>query len=800
MRKLIISEKNIAAMRIATILSNGTAIRKNHGGIQVFEFENPGGRYSVIGLRGHVISLDYPKEYNDWENTKLHDLIIADPVKYMDPSASKIFSAMRKVLEDVDEIVIATDYDREGELIGVESLQELDWKKPVTRARFSALTKSEVLNAFENPTEVDFKLASAAETRQIIDLKWGAVLTRFLSMATGQRGKDFISVGRVQSPTLALIVDREREIEIFVPKTYWEIFADLAKHGMEITFSASHSHGRFDEKTEAHTIFEKIKDAKSGTVLAYSAQNKEEYPPTPFNTTQFVVEASKMGISASMAMRLAEDLYTDGYISYPRTDNTVYPPSLNLKQLLKNLEVTEFSDYVKEILSRESLRPSRGRVTTTDHPPIHPAAGAKKGELKGNHGRIYELICRRFLATLSPNSVVEDQKAEIDIAGEKFDANGRKLIEPGWRTIYTYWRFDGQNIPALKTNEALLVKHIKIKEEQTRPPSRYSQGNLIQEMERLGLGTKSTRHEIIQKLFDRKFVHGARMLPTPIGRAVIVALEGHAKEITDEKMTSHLEADMDAIANGEATQEDVVEESQAMLEDIYVILEKNKEAIAADMKVALNKQKYLGACPNCGKGQMTLIMMHGGKRFIGCSNYPECRTAFPVPAMGHIESTNEVCSACKSPKVRVPERGSGAASVCINPKCPERKKASDIGKCPNCDGRLHVINSARGKRFVGCDNYPACKTTYPLPQRGGLVTTGEACNACGAPIVKIISKGRHPWVICVNMNCSAKAPKKENKQDGLPAAATPKKKTKVLKKKTKAPKKESKPKEPKDSE
>jgi DNA topoisomerase-1 len=762
MRKLVISEKNNAAMRIATILSNGKARRKNHGGVQVFEFEGPDAIYFVLGLRGHVISLDYPKEYNDWESTPLKELIAVEPVKYVDPSAAKLFAAIRKIAQDVDEIIIATDYDREGELIGVESLHELDWKKTVTRAKFSALTKSEILNAFEKPGEVDYKLASAAETRQIVDLKWGAVLTRFLSMASGQVGKDFLSVGRVQSPTLALIVDREREIETFVPKLFWEIFADLSKSDSEAVFTAAHAHGRFDEQKEANGIFDRIKSAKTGKVLEYTVTQKEEYPPIPFNTTQFLAEANKLGMSASAAMKTAEDLYTDGYISYPRTDNTVYPNSLNLRTLLKNMEGTEFWSYAQEILERESIRPSRGRVTTTDHPPIYPTAGAKKGELKGNQWKIYELVTRRFLATVSPNAKLEEQKADIEIKGEHFNGRGRKLLEAGWRKIYIYWRFDDKDLPPLEKDEKLDVKKIHIKEDQTRPPARFSQGMLIQEMERLGLGTKSTRHEIIQKLFDRKFVHGLRMQPTPIGRAVIVALEDHAKEITDEKMTSHLEQDMDMIAKGEQEQKDVIEESQAMLEDVYAILEKNRELIAADIKTALNKQKYLGTCPKCGKGQMTIIRMQGGKRFIGCSNYPECRTAFPVPAMGHIEPTGEVCKECNSPTVKAPERGASAANICINPNCPTRKQASDVGKCPNCDKRLRVVFSARGKRFIGCEGYPACKTTFPLPQRGGLITTGEQCQACGAPIVKIVSKGKRPWVFCVNMNCSAKEAKKES--------------------------------------
>ncbi|MDH4123197.1 MAG: DNA topoisomerase I [Thermoplasmata archaeon] len=765
MRKLIISEKNHAAMRIATILSDGKASRKNISGIQIFQFERPNEFFSIIGLRGHLVALDYPKEYNDWHSTDISELINVDPIKIIDASSKKIVGGLRKLASDSDEIIIATDYDREGELIGVESLEELDWKKPVKRAKFSALTKTEVLDAFKNTSEVDFKLAAAAETRQIIDLKWGAALTRFLSTTTGQTGRDFLSVGRVQSPTLALIVDREREIESFVPMKFWEIIADLAKQEPSADiFHAIHSHGKFDDKEKAHQIIERIKSSKTGTVLSYSAEERNEYPPHPFNTTQFLAEASKLGMSASHAMRVAEDLYTDGYISYPRTDNTVYPKSLSLRQILKNLEATEFGEYARKILAMDSLRPSRGRTITTDHPPIHPTSPATRDELKGNKWTIYELVCRRFLATLSPSSIVEIQNSEIKIADELFNAHGRKMIAQGWREIYTYWKFDGKPLPLLSNDEVVDVKHLRTKEEETKPPARYSQGTLIQEMERKGLGTKSTRHEIIQKLYDRKFVHGSRLRPTPIGMAVIVALENHAREVTDEKMTATLEKDMDLIAKGGQTQDEVIEESQAMLEDVVKVLKKNKDAIAADIKIALSKQKYLGKCPTCGKGEMTLIRMRGGKRFIGCSGYPDCKTAFPVPAMGHIEPTGEACPECKAPKVIVPERGKKAGSICINPKCPSRMKHSKIGICPNCGSGLHIVYSARGKRFLGCEGYPKCRTTYPLPQKGGIVATEENCETCKAPIIKVVSKGRRPWTLCVNIECpSKKKPAEEAK-------------------------------------
>ncbi|HDP96349.1 MAG TPA: DNA topoisomerase I [Euryarchaeota archaeon] len=759
MRKLVICEKNLSASRIALILSDGR-FRRRSGSTPIFEFERADGKYFVIGLRGHIIALDYPEKYNDWHSVSIPELVKVDPIKSVDHFGKRILDGLRQLASETDEIMIATDYDREGELIGVETLEELSWDRPIARAKFSTLTRQEILSAFEEPVQVDFKLASAAETRQIIDLKWGAALTRFISITSGQTGRDFLSAGRVQSPTLAIVVDREREIQEFVPTSFWKIIADLSA-GEEEKFSASHANGTFSDREEANRVFQKVKLASEGTVGSYSEEIKEEYPPVPFNTTQFLAEASKLGVSAAQAMKIAESLYTEGYISYPRTDNTVYPSSLNLRNILRALQDTEFGKYAKELLSAEKIRATRGRKSTTDHPPIYPTTAAKKEDLRGNKWKIYELVCRRFLATVSPNSKVEEQNSQISIEGEPFAAKGRKLLEPGWRKIYVYWGFDGAPIPKLVEGQKLSVLRVGMKEDRTKPPSRYTQGMLIQKMESDGLGTKSTRHEIIQKLYDRKFVHGSRITPTPTGVAIITALENHANMITDKKMTSHLEEDMDLIARGDLTKEEVIEESQAMLEDIVEVLLKNQKEISNELRAALRQQKNLGKCPNCD-GELTIIQMRGNKRFIGCSRYPECKTAFPVPAMGHIEPTGEICKSCGSPMVKIPERGRQSGSICINPECEVNKKKSDMGKCPSCDGRLRIIFSSRGKRFLGCDNYPECKTTFPLPQKGGVISEEKQCDKCGAPIIRVVSKGKKPWVLCANPDC----PGKNNRNNG----------------------------------
>ena len=261
---LIICEKQNAAQRITTILSKGKATRTFVNRIPLYTFVDNNKKVNVIGLKGHVVNLDFPSKYNRWNHIDLKNLIQTEPIKKV--QNWNIVNLLKKLAEDVDEVVIATDYDREGELIGVEGLeliQKTNSKLKVKRARFSALTAPEVKNAFNNLTEIDYNLSAAAFSRQIIDLKWGAVLTRFLSLASKQTGKDYLSVGRVQSPTLALIVDREKEISDFKSKPYWEIIAQLEK---VLHFTAKHKEDRFWDKEAAQRSFTRASETSVGTV------------------------------------------------------------------------------------------------------------------------------------------------------------------------------------------------------------------------------------------------------------------------------------------------------------------------------------------------------------------------------------------------------------------------------------------------------------------------------------------------------------------------------------------------------
>lgn len=579
--------------------------------------------------------------------------------------------ALQKLAKKYERVIIATDYDREGELIGVEALDILKAthsKLTFKRAQFSALTPKEVKGAFDTPTAIDYKLAKSGESRQVVDLAWGVVLTRYLSMTSGQVGADFLSVGRVQSPTLAIIVDRERQIDAFKPKTYWVVSAEVEGTGR---FEAEHAHGRFFNEAEATKARERAEKTGQGTVTSVSAKTRTDKPVPPFNTTSFMQAAGRVGVSANAAMNLAEGLYMRGFISYPRTDNTVYPPSLGLGEILDNLKKSEFKPLIEEIEAQEEIVPVKGPKTATDHPPIHPVEAATRQQLKPDEWKIYELVVRRFLATLAPDAKTETLTVKIDIGGEPFQAKGTRVVDAGWRHFYPYLEIKETLLPKVDEGDVLKVNKVDQVRKETLPPPRWSQGALVTEMERLGLGTKATRHTIIQKLYDRSYIVSNPAVPTEVGKIVIEALEKHASLITRPEMTAQLERDMELVATGEKTFEEVTEESKQLLRQVMEILDAKKKEIGDEIKVAIRRHNTIGKCPRDG-GDIIIKSSRRGKRFAGCLNYPECEQSYPLPQYGRLEAMGVVCPRCPSPMVRVYSKGRRPWEVCVNLNCPTR--------------------------------------------------------------------------------------------------------------------------------
>ncbi|MEM3738188.1 MAG: DNA topoisomerase I, partial [Thermoplasmata archaeon] len=613
MSVLVIAEKYNAAMRIATILAGGKAERKMYGSLPVFNFKKDGEEWHVVGLRGHIIELDFPEKMNSWEKTDLQKLVVAKPLKEV--KIKSIASVIKNLASKSEKIIVATDYDREGELIGKETLEiaGISPQDPrVRRAKFSALTKQEITEAFQNLQQLDEALADAAAARQEIDLKWGAVLTRFISTSSGRVGKNFLSVGRVQSPTLALVVENDNLIKNFVPQTFWEIFAEIQK---KQTVTAKHMAGRIFEETKVKEILTKLEGAKTAIVKEYTEKEQKEFPPSPFNTTTFLAEASKIGYSPAKAMQIAENLYMRGLISYPRTDNTVYPPTINLRSVLQELRNSPFREMAEDILSQERIFPSRGKTESTDHPPIYPVGAAQRDKLKKDEWDIYELVVRRFLATLAPPAIYQTKKVVFDIKEEIFMADGLTLVDEGWRKYYIYSKRTEISLPLFKQGECVPVKNIYSKEDKTKPPARYSQSALLQAMEKLGLGTKSTRHEIIQKLYERKYITGNPVIPTPSGHAVIDALKTYAEIVTKPEMTSKLEEEMSEIANKKRKMESVIKDSEEILLKIVALLEKHRKGIGDKIRTAIREQHHLGKCGKCG-GELSIIHIDGKKRFV----------------------------------------------------------------------------------------------------------------------------------------------------------------------------------------
>jgi DNA topoisomerase-1 len=671
--RLIISEKANAAKKIAQFLAEGPVKEGKHRSVPYHTFTWKGEESVSVGLKGHVLNPEFPEEYSNWQKVEPSELIDAEILKSV--SEKGVANAVKSLAKKADRVVIATDFDREGELIGVEALSLAFEANPrlidyVERSRYSALTKGEVTRAFDNLVDVSRELADAGEARQDIDLIWGATLTRWVSRATKRYGSAFLSVGRVQSPTLVLIAERERERRAFVPEPYWELVGTLRNGGDP--FAVHHAHGRFKDEAEARKAHQNLTD--TATVTEVKQKSATRPPPTPFNTTGFLTAAASLGIGPSRAARIAEDLYTDGYISYPRTDNTVYPRSLDLREVLGQLKRVEGAgQYAEKLRASDKLSPTRGKRETTDHPPIYPTGYASRKALRDDQWKIYQLVVRRFLATLSGPAKSLRTTLRFESGGEPLTTSGTVVTEEGWLGVYFYGRRADEELPALNEGDEVDVVEAEVLSKETQPPGRYGQGRLIKLMEDLGLGTKATRPNIIQNLYDRGYVHDDPIIPTEKGIALARALKVFASEIASHEMTSELETNMDAISEGKTSKENVVDASRDVLRRVYENLIEAEKEFADIVWDGIRGDETLGKCPESGHNLIIRRNRKSGKRFVGCLGYPECRVTYPLPQKGTIIPLHTQCDACGSPEIKV-LGGKRPWVTCINMDCPKKQE------------------------------------------------------------------------------------------------------------------------------
>lgn len=758
---LIISEKYNAAERIASILSGGNPGRETVSGTPVFKWDGK----RCIGLAGHVVEVDFPEEYEDWNASPPSTLIDAEIEKHA--SKPGIVKAVKRLAREADRVTIATDYDREGELIGKEAyelVREVNQNVPVNRARFSSLTAPEVKSAFDAPGELDFDLAAAGEARQIIDLRWGVSLTRFLTLAA-QSGNGVISVGRVQTPTLKLLVDREREIEAFDPDDYWEITASLVEPPHGDSFQAQYYYldddgneaERLWNERAAKSVYNTFNNAFKATVTGVSEETRNDYPPVPFNTTEFIKAANAIGFDAKPAMSIAEDLYDNGYITYPRTDNTVYPEDLNVRELLSVLSDRDsFTDDAEGLLEKEEIDPVEGDTETTDHPPIHPTKDLPPtGELSNKEWRIYELVVRRFFATLADPAVWERNRIDAEIDEQLLKANGKRLVDPGYHAVYPYFDNDENSIPELDEGDMLQIGSVELHEKQTRPPNRYGQSQLIEKMESVELGTKSTRHNTIDTLYDRGYIENNPPEPTELAHALISAVEDYAERVGTVDMTAQLEEDMTEISDGETTLDTVTRESCNMLREVFNELEGAEDQIREEMRQHIStdseneptEEDSVGDCPECGEWLLPREAESGSK-FIGCNGYPDCEFTLSIPNKGRVHLLDEVCDDHGLQHVKMIAGKQTQVFGC--PKCQQEEVDSTddrvIGECPDCStGELAIKRVQTGSRLVGCTDFPDCDYSLPLPREGEIEVTDDLCADHDLPELVVLKDDSSPW-------------------------------------------------------
>ena len=678
-----------------------------------------GGKYSVRSSIGHI--RDLPK------SNKAAIDIEAGFVPHYEISKGKehVVEELKKISKKADEVLLATDPDREGEAISWHLAELLHLKNP-KRIVFHEITKDAIEEAIEHPREIDNKLVKAQEARRVLDRLFGYDLSGLI----WKKVRYGLSAGRVQSPALRIIMEREREIRAFIPEKYWSLsgsFETLKKE--EIMLNCSEEPR--DEKLVSRIL--ELGNNNEWVVKDIKESEQKRTARPPFTTSTLQQTAStRLGFSPSRTMQIAQKLYEAGHITYMRTD------SVNLsKQAQAQILEMISKKYGKEYAEAHFYK-AKSKNAQEAHEAVRPTnANNFSAGSNSEQEKLYKLIWERAISSQMVDAKLAKIKIVANIENKElipdFWANGSRVIFPGWLLVDQAARGEDVELPKVALGEKLKLLKLNSTEKQTEPPGRYSEAGLVKELESRDIGRPSTYASIIKTLEDRGYVNkeNRTLFPTDTGEVVSDFIENNFNQYISDTFTAEMEDKLDDISLGKR-------EYAKTLKDFYGPFSKDVKA-----KEKLEKATTLGdapadiVCPKC-KSKMVIKLGKSGK-FYSCSKYPDCDGALTLEGkelQGPVE-TGEKCQTCGEKhggKLVEREGKFGKFISCSRyPKCKyiqkskeEEEKAKTGVSCPSCKKGEIVERRGRFGLFYSCSNYPDCK--FAIKSK----PTGKICEMCGS--------------------------------------------------------------------
>ena len=663
--------------------------------------------YKVVASVGHI--RDLPKN-----NKKAID-IEGGFVPHYEISAGKekVVAELKSLAKKSTEILLATDPDREGEAIAWHVAETCNLKKP-KRVLFYEITPAAVKEAVAHPRELDVNLRKAQEARRVLDRLVGYDLSGLI----WKKVRYGLSAGRVQSPALHILVEREKEIRAFTPEKYWVLRASLeTAHKDTLELSAN------EEPRDEARVKDILTRGQKGTwsITDIKASEVSKRPKAPFTTSTLQQAASsRLGFSPSRTMRIAQKLYEKGFITYMRTDSTTLS-----KEAVATIHQTIVTEFGKEFVMPREFK-TKSKNAQEAHEAIRPTdAGKKTAGVTEEEKRLYQLIRIRTVASQMADAKVLRTKIIANI-GEvnfpDFSVTGSHLLFLGWLALDTQARSEDVELPKLTAGEALKLKELVSDAKETLPPNRYSEAGLVKELEKRGIGRPSTYASIIKTIVDRGYVvkDGKALQPTETGEVVDDFLSLHFQDFVSDTFTADMENKLDEIAEG-------TRDYTKTLKDFYTPFTKEVKA-----KDKLDKMTNMGdapediLCPIC-QGKMIVKLARSGK-FLSCAKFPECTGARTIDGeeLEGPKEIGEACPDCKDGKLVERDGRYGRFVSCNNyPKCKYIKRDASTQpttgvKCPMCkDGEMSERRGRFGV-FYSCTNYPGCKNAIKSKPTGNI--------------------------------------------------------------------------------